>query len=164
MLTASSPSFRRTLPRLPVPRRVPGKSSRSPGSNCVRFRQPVVSVAYAATERTRSPYLNLQKNASCSSFYEILGISMGATNQEIKGAYRRLARIFHPDVLAIDRRGTSNDEFIRIQAAYSTLSDPVKRADYDRKLFQRHRPAKILSSASDFSGYTCRNWETDQCW
>nr|KYP60394.1 hypothetical protein KK1_022798 [Cajanus cajan] len=50
---------------------------------------------------------------------------------------------------------------MKIHAAYSTLSDPDKRANYDRSLFRRQRP---LSKAAAFSGYTSRNWETDQCW
>ncbi|KAF7809656.1 Chaperone protein dnaJ 11, chloroplastic [Senna tora] len=99
--------------------------------------------------------------ASCASLYEILGVYAGASNQEIKAAYRRLARVCHPDVAAIDGKNSSADEFMKIHAAYSTLSDPVKRANYDRSLFRRQRP---LTMASIFPGYTGRNWETDQCW
>ncbi|XP_061345636.1 chaperone protein dnaJ 11, chloroplastic-like [Gastrolobium bilobum] len=109
------------------------------------------------TEQPRPSYLN----SSCSSLYDVLGIPAGASNQEIKAAYRRMARLCHPDVVAIDRKNTSADDFMKIHAAYSTLSDPDKRANYDRSLFRRQRP---LSTASMFSGYTSRNWETDQCW
>ncbi|MDG6100410.1 J domain-containing protein, partial [Alteromonas sp. ZYF713] len=63
------------------------------------------------------------------SLYEILGISNGATETEIKTAYRRLARISHPDV-----KNCSGEEFIKIHSAYSTLSDPDKRVAYDRRL------------------------------
>ncbi|CAN0838738.1 Chaperone protein dnaJ 11, chloroplastic [Linum grandiflorum] len=49
-----------------------------------------------------------------SSIYEILGIQRGATSQEIKSAYRKLARTCHPDVVAIDRKDNSDDEFMRI--------------------------------------------------
>ncbi|KAL9464656.1 hypothetical protein AB3S75_002291 [Citrus x aurantiifolia] len=100
--------------------------------------------------------------ASCASLYEVLGIPMGATSQDIKTAYRRLARTFHPDVVAIEGKDSTADEFIKIHAAYSTLSDPLKRAVYDQRLFQtRRRP---LTAASGYSGYSGRNWETDQCW
>lgn len=95
-----------------------------------------------------------------SSLYEILGIAAAASDQEIKAAYRRLARVSHPDVAAVDRKNSSADEFMKIHAAYSTLSDPEKRASYDRSLFRRRQPL----TASRFSGYSCRNWETDQCW
>ncbi|KAK9230900.1 hypothetical protein WN943_021131 [Citrus x changshan-huyou] len=100
--------------------------------------------------------------ASCASLYEVLGIPMGATSQDIKTAYRRLARTLHPDVVAIEGKDSTADEFIKIHAAYSTLSDPLKRAVYDQRLFQtRRRP---LTAVSGYSGYSGRNWETDQCW
>ncbi|XP_027361093.1 chaperone protein dnaJ 11, chloroplastic [Abrus precatorius] len=127
--------------------------------------RPIVAFATATataearsswTEQPRPSYLS----SSCSSLYEVLGIPAGASNQEIKAAYRRLARVCHPDVAAIDRKNSSADEFMKIHAAYSTLSDPDKRATYDQSLFRRRQPL----SASMFSGYTSRNWETDQCW
>ncbi|KAK2657003.1 hypothetical protein Ddye_010055 [Dipteronia dyeriana] len=97
-----------------------------------------------------------------TTLYEILGIPVGATGQEIKTAYRRLARTCHPDVTATyDCKDRSADQFIKIHAAYCTLSDPDKRVVYDQKLFRRNRP---LTSASGFSGYSGRSWETDQCW
>ncbi|KAK7309361.1 hypothetical protein RJT34_06019 [Clitoria ternatea] len=137
-----------------------GNAAPLPSTCRVRSR-PVVAFATATaearsswTEQPRSPYRN-------SSLYEVLGIPAGASSQEIKAAYRRLARLCHPDVAAIDRKNSSADEFMKIHAAYSTLSDPDKRASYDRSLFRRQRP---LSTASVFSGYTSRNWETDQCW
>lgn len=108
-----------------------------------------------------------------ASFYEILGIPAAASSLEIKAAYRRLARVCHPDAAAVtgDRNGSSapaGDEFMKLHAAYSTLSDPEKRASYDRNLFRRRqqRPltAATVTPASRFSGYGGRNWETDQCW
>ncbi|KAF7848752.1 hypothetical protein BT93_L1588 [Corymbia citriodora subsp. variegata] len=105
---------------------------------------------------------------ACSSLYEVLGIPVGATCQEIKVAYRRLARSCHPDTAAaIDRKGASADEFMRIHAAYSTLSDPEKRAVYDSSLFvRRSRPLTTVASGGGGGGegYRGRNWETDQCW
>ncbi|KAL6345341.1 hypothetical protein AAG906_015824 [Vitis piasezkii] len=162
MLSASSPSFLRPSPRFT------GRAF-SPAPPRVSYRQPCVSAVYTSTERARPSYLSLAETASCASLYEILGIPMGATSQEIKSAYRKLARVCHPDVAAISRKDSSADEFMRIHAAYSTLSDPEKRADYDRSLFMRQQPigsyAGISSpTMSGFSGYTRRNWETDQCW
>ncbi|KAK4262066.1 hypothetical protein QN277_027676 [Acacia crassicarpa] len=112
--------------------------------------------------KSRSSYLSSLTMSSLTSLYEILGIPAGASHQEIKAAYRRLARVCHPDVAAVGRKDSSADDFMKIHAAYSTLSDPQKRATYDRSLFvRRQRP---LSTASSYSGYSGRNWETDQCW
>ncbi|CAL0331917.1 unnamed protein product [Lupinus luteus] len=112
------------------------------------------------TDQPRSSSYLSPNGISSASLYDLLGISASASNQEIKAAYRRLARVCHPDVAEIDQKTSSANEFMQIHAAYSTLSDPEKRASYDRSLFRsRRRPA-----ASVFSGYTGRNWETDQCW
>ncbi|OIV94845.1 hypothetical protein TanjilG_22042 [Lupinus angustifolius] len=123
------------------------------------------SAADARSTWTDQPRSSSYVNPSCmssASLYDILGIPASASNQEIKAAYRRLARVCHPDVAEIGQKTSSADEFMQIHAAYSTLSDPEKRASYDRSLFRsRQRP---LSAASVFSGYTGRNWETDQCW
>ncbi|XVF18033.1 hypothetical protein REPUB_Repub10bG0176500 [Reevesia pubescens] len=137
----------------------------------VRFRPPLAAAATATTTSytstqekgsTSNGYLSRPGMATCTSLYEVLGLSVGASNQEIKAAYRRLARICHPDVAAIYRKDSSTDEFMKIHAAYSTLSDPEKRAVYDSKLIWRHQ--RPLTSASRFPGYRGRSWETDQCW
>ncbi|ESW29909.1 hypothetical protein PHAVU_002G108600 [Phaseolus vulgaris] len=160
----SSVAFQPSLPAV----NFSGKVLASPPCR-VRSR-PIVAFATAtatatSTEEARSSWTEKPRpsylNSSCSSLYDILGIPAGASSQEIKAAYRRLARVCHPDVAAIDRKNSSADEFMKIHAAYSTLSDPDKRANYDRSLFRRQRP---LSTAAVFSGYTRRNWETDQCW
>ncbi|XP_077246063.1 chaperone protein dnaJ 11, chloroplastic-like [Tasmannia lanceolata] len=135
-----------------------GISLRSPGNRpCVRFRP---AKAYA----TSSSYLYTSQ-PRMNSLYDILGLPIGATCQEIKAAYRKLARVCHPDVVAIDRKDTSADEFMKIHAAYSTLSDPNKRADYDRTVLRRFPSSGLTGSdGSRFSGYGRRTWETDQCW
>ncbi|GMI66070.1 hypothetical protein HRI_000276300 [Hibiscus trionum] len=137
-----------------------------PSSPRVRFRPPLAATSPFTSKQekasTPSGYLSRPGMAACTSLYEVLGISVGASSQEIKAAYRRLARICHPDVAAIHRKDSSADEFMKIHAAYSTLSDPEKRAVYDRKLTWRFQ--RPLTSASSFSYYTGRSWETDQCW
>lgn len=63
-------------------------------------------------------------------YYKILGIDRNADEKEIKRAYRRLARKYHPDVNPGDK--TAEQKFKEINEAYEVLSDPKKRADYDR--------------------------------
>ena len=62
-------------------------------------------------------------------YYEVLGVPRNASEQEIKKAYRRLARQYHPDV---NKEADSEARFKEINEAYQVLSDPEKRATYDR--------------------------------
>lgn len=68
------------------------------------------------------------------SFYELLGISEEGSFEEIKKAYKQLARKYHPDVSPPDRMEEYTRRFIVVQEAYETLSDPRLRAIYDRDL------------------------------
>jgi len=62
-------------------------------------------------------------------YYEVLGISRTATQEEIQRAYRKLARQYHPDV---NKSTEAEDRFKRIGEAYEVLKDPEKRQKYDR--------------------------------
>ncbi|EAK9946385.1 J domain-containing protein [Campylobacter lari] len=64
-----------------------------------------------------------------NSLYETLGISQNASADEIKKAYRKLARQYHPD---INKEAGAEEKFKEINAAYEILSDEKKRAQYDR--------------------------------
>lgn len=64
------------------------------------------------------------------SLYETLGVSKDASSEEIKKAYRRLARKYHPD---INKEEGSENKFKEINAAYEILSDEEKRRQYDMR-------------------------------
>ncbi|MBA0685568.1 hypothetical protein Goari_013222 [Gossypium aridum] len=148
-----------------------------PSRSLSGFRPSIAAVATATATATTitSTYASKKEKGStggylsrpgmvlCTSLYQVLGISVGASNLEIKAAYRRLARVCHPDVAKIGRKDLSAEEFLKIHTAYSTLSDPEKRAVYDSKLIRRRQ--RPLVSASRLTGYNKgRSWETDQCW
>jgi molecular chaperone DnaJ len=63
-------------------------------------------------------------------YYQVLGVAKGAAVPDIKKAYRKLARKFHPDLNPGDK--TAEARFKEIQEAYAVLSDPKKRAQYDQ--------------------------------
>jgi curved DNA-binding protein len=62
-------------------------------------------------------------------YYDILGLQRTATQDEIKGVYRKLARKYHPDV---NKAADAEERFKEIGEAYQVLKDPEKRAAYDR--------------------------------
>ena len=66
-----------------------------------------------------------------SDYYAILGVDKGASKDEIKRAYRRLAKKHHPD-LNKDNPKEAEENFKEVSEAYEVLSDPQKRANYDR--------------------------------
>ncbi len=63
------------------------------------------------------------------SLYETIGVSENASADEIKKAYRKLARKYHPD---INKEESAVEKFKEINAAYEVLSDPEKKAQYDQ--------------------------------
>ncbi|NET36629.1 MAG: J domain-containing protein [Cyanothece sp. SIO1E1] len=78
-----------------------------------------------------------------SNHYTTLEVSQAATQAEIKQAYRRLAKVFHPD----SKRETANHEQIaRINAAYEILGDPQQRQVYDQQL-----DSEVQMAAAGFS-------------
>lgn len=62
-------------------------------------------------------------------YYEVLGISKGASDDEIKKAYRKMAKQYHPDV---NKEAGAEDRFKEINEAYEVLSDSQKKATYDQ--------------------------------
>jgi curved DNA-binding protein len=62
--------------------------------------------------------------AAARDFYEILGVSRSASQDEIQSAYRKLARTYHPDV---NKDPAAEERFKDISEAYDVLSDPDQR-------------------------------------
>ena len=62
-------------------------------------------------------------------YYEVLGVSKTATDAEIKSAFRKLAKKYHPDV---SKEENAAEKFKEVQEAYAVLSDPEKRKKYDQ--------------------------------
>jgi len=76
----------------------------------------------------------VEHNADDADYYAILGVMAGATLSEIHSSYRRLALRHHPDVNPPDQDDAVANQFMRrLNEAYDTLSDPVRRAAYDRR-------------------------------
>lgn len=83
-----------------------------------------------------------------ADYYEILGVSRDASQEEIKRAYRRLARQHHPDANPGD--AATAERFKEITRAYEVLSDPEKRQRYD--LFGDERAGAGAAGFADFGG------------
>ncbi|MDE2235628.1 MAG: DnaJ domain-containing protein [Gammaproteobacteria bacterium] len=78
-------------------------------------------------------------------YYEVLGIKRGASESEIKNAYRRLARKYHPDV---SKESGAEERFKDIAEAYQTLKDAEKRAAYDQ--LGRQQPGEEFRPPPDW--------------
>ncbi|QFY14481.1 DnaJ domain-containing protein [Nonomuraea phyllanthi] len=76
----------------------------------------------------RPPRPPKARPAAGETFYQVLGVERGASDDDIKRAYRRLARQLHPDV---NPDPGAAERFKRVTEAYDVLSNPSKRKTYD---------------------------------
>jgi molecular chaperone DnaJ len=83
-------------------------------------------------------------------YYEILGVPRNATQEEIKKAYRKLARKYHPDIC---KKPECEEKFKEINEAYQVLSDPKKRELYDKYGPEAFEMASESQSFEDFEKY-----------
>lgn len=102
------------------------------------------------------------------NLYSMLEVAQGASTADIKKAYRRLVRLFHPDANSAPEAAS---RFHEIQSAYDTLSDPAKRRAYDRTLLQAGTytvvgkepalsPEQILKQSEDLLRYLRQTADT----
>jgi curved DNA-binding protein len=81
-------------------------------------------------------------------YYKILGVDKGATTDEIKKAYRRLAKKYHPDKNQGDR--SSEEKFKEINEANEILSNPEKRKKYDQLGSNWNRSSNVNTDFDDW--------------
>lgn len=85
--------------------------------------------------------------ATKRDYYEVLSVSKNASDEEIKRAYRTLAKKYHPD---ISKEPNASEKFKEVSEAYEVLSDPKKRSIYDQ---YGHAEANSHDSMGGFSGF-----------
>ncbi|CAN1131090.1 Chaperone protein dnaJ 20, chloroplastic [Linum perenne] len=136
----------------------PAFTSHTTNFSLQRTRRTITPIRASAAAESSSLYVTTQ------SFYDLLGIPATGTALEIKQAYRRLARKYHPDVSPSEKAEENTKQFLRVQEAYETLSDPRSRADYDRDLASGFHlgfsAGKQFNKGMDHKGEWKQRWES----
>ena len=102
------------------------------------------------------------KAMSITTYYETLGVSRRASDEEIKSQYKKLAKEYHPDV-----NPNAADLFREIVEAYNVLSDPRKRANYNEMIRRAeeeasHKQVSIYNSTANDNGKSARQREQEE--
>lgn len=90
-------------------------------------------------------------------YYEVLKVDRKATNDEIKTAYRKAARKYHPDLHIKSEKAAAEEKFKEINEAYEVLKDPEKRTKYDR-LGESRGSGQEWQAPPDMGGYKSYTW------
>src|ERR671916_766829 len=91
-------------------------------------------------------------------YYEALGVPRDASADDVRSAYRKLARQYHPDVNKDDPE--AEDRFKEISEAYEVLRDPEKRAAYDR-FGQNWKAGQDVARTAGFDGFSTRGGDQE---
>jgi curved DNA-binding protein CbpA len=86
------------------------------------------------------------------TLYEVLGVHPTATEEAVRAAYFRLARLYHPDLRRSDQKPEDTERFIEINRAYTVLSDAAKRQAYDMELRQADPEPAVVEEEEARSG------------
>ena len=97
-----------------------------------------------------------------TDYYKILGIRRGATTSEVKSAYRKLARLRHPDVNPGSEKAAR--EFALLSKAYQILKDPQERAYYDEKLSGNANAGYSILRSNNPHAQRARNLNVQARW
>lgn len=89
-------------------------------------------------------------------YYEVLGVSKDASEADIKSAFRRLAKKYHPDV---SKEENAAEKFKEVQEAYAVLSDENKRKQYDQFGHQAFDGAGFGGGAGGFGGFDASDFD-----
>src|ERR687890_2718002 len=89
-------------------------------------------------------------SASKTDYYETLGVARGASEDDVRKAYRKLARKYHPDLNPGDK--SAEDRFKNVQEAYDILSDTKKRQMYDQYGFYSDQAMPGNGEGNPFAG------------
>lgn len=101
-----------------------------------------------------------------TTLYDVLGISDVVTDDEVKAAFRRIAKEVHPDQAPPDQVEEYQKKFMEVHKAYSVLKDPRTRSLYNYEIRNYVSSGSRQFKAEDWKRPSWRgcNWETDQCW
>src|SRR3546814_606433 len=101
-------------------------------------------------QRSRAAVAGATITMQFKDYYDILGVEPSAGDAEIKTAYRRLARKYHPDV---SKEAGAEEQFKAVNEAYEALRDPQKRAAYDQLRTRGYRPGDEVQPPPGGYGY-----------